>query len=95
MHCTVATDQGCPSVQHDCPLQPNIYTHTCIHVHHGHTYIHGCLGIPTLQVTGQVQVQVQVQQREGRDEGPEGDKGGRRTQGRRTRGPARQEQQDE
>ena len=23
MHCTVATDHGCPSVQHDCPLHPN------------------------------------------------------------------------
>ena len=26
MHCTVATDHGCPSVQHDCPLQPNSHT---------------------------------------------------------------------
>ena len=23
MHCTVATNHGCSSVQHDCPLQPN------------------------------------------------------------------------
>ena len=24
MHCTVATNHGCSSVQHDCPLQPNM-----------------------------------------------------------------------